>query len=142
MALRDLALPGGRTAPVRCLSVHFARGGGPGGQNVNKVATKVDLRLDLGGLVGILSEDEIARLRAQLAARIDADGWLFVIANEHREQLQNLAAALVRMERLLAGALHQARPRRATRPTAGSRRRRIESKRRVGEKKRARRELE
>ena len=142
MALRDLVLSGARTVPSRLLQVRFARGGGPGGQNVNKVATKVDLRLDLAGLEASLGADEVARIRAKLAARIDADGWLFVVAGEHREQRQNLEAALARMEALLRGALQRPKQRHATRPTAGSRRRRLEHKRHIGDKKRARRDLE
>jgi len=138
MALRDLVLPGGRIVPKHLLEARFSRGGGPGGQHVNKVATKVDLRVDLPGLLGILREDELALVREKLASRLDADGKLFVISNEHREQHDNLDAALSRVEALLRTALHRPKTRKKTRPTSGSRRRRLEDKKHRGDLKRDR----
>jgi ribosome-associated protein len=136
--VRDLVVPGGRRIPERCLSVQFARGGGPGGQNVNKVASKVDLRLDLTAAIEALGDADVARIRERLATRLDADGRLQVTSNEHRSQQQNLDAALRRMEMLLAAALKRDKVRRPTRPTSGSRIRRLTGKKLRGEIKRGR----
>lgn len=139
MALRDLFLGAGRVVPSRCLSAKFARSGGPGGQNVNKVASKVDLRLDLAAAEEFLGEARIARIRDKLASRLDADGHLQVVSEEHRTQARNLDEALDRMQRLLIEALQVPRRRRPTRPTRASQRRRLDAKRRRGEIKKGRR---
>lgn len=130
MALRDVEVTGTRVVPARLLSVRFARGGGPGGQHVNKVETKVDLRLDLDGLAALWGEDDVARLRDKLATRLDGDGRIQVVCAEGRSQSMNLDAALGRLQALLRGALVRPRKRRATRPTRGSVERRLQAKKR------------
>ena len=134
----DLVLRDGRVIPRECLHVGFARSGGPGGQNVNKTESKVDLRLDLDAATATLGEADIARIRSRLAPRLDADGRVCVIASEHRSQYQNLAAARERMADLIAAALRRQKRRIATKPTRGSKRRRLDGKRQHGEIKKGR----
>ena len=142
MPLSDLPLRDGRVLPKECLDVRFARGGGPGGQNVNKTETKVDLRLDLAAAAAVLGDDDVARIRELLAARLDAEGRLQVVSSEHRSQHDNLEAALARLQNLLATALVRRARRRRTRPTRSSQMRRVEGKRHRGEIKRGRQGLD
>jgi len=116
----------------------FSRSGGPGGQNVNKVNTKVTLRVRLDGLAG-LNEAEMNRLRETLANRITGDGELVVAADEERSQHTNLQRAYARMESMIVNAARLPRHRRPTKPSRAAREERLRSKRRMGEKKAARR---
>jgi ribosome-associated protein len=136
--LRDLEISSSLTIPARFLSVRYSRAGGPGGQHVNKVATRAEVRLGLDAASQVLSEEQIARIREVLQNRLDADGNLLVVSAVHRSQARNLEAALARMEQLIHAALQRRKKRRPTRPTAASRRRRLQEKRRRGEVKRRR----
>jgi len=128
----------GVVIPAHAMSMHAVRSGGPGGQNVNKVASKVELRVDLS-LVEGLSAAAMGRLRVLAAGRLDADGQLLVTSQKSRDQHANLEDARDKVGALVLRALHEPKRRRATRPTRGSVERRISEKKRHGAQKATRR---
>src|SRR6476661_9885846 len=121
----------------RELDERFVRASGPGGQNVNKVATAVELRFDVGA--SSLPAEVKQRLTALAGSRLTADGVLLIDSREHRTQAQNREAARARLVALLQHAARRPKTRRPTRPRAAAREKRIASKRQRGEIKAARR---
>ncbi|MCB9654466.1 MAG: aminoacyl-tRNA hydrolase [Deltaproteobacteria bacterium] len=125
------------SVPARDLSWEAVRSSGPGGQNVNKVSTKVVLRFDLEG-TSALREDVKVRLRISAAHRIDAEGFLVLSSQKTRSLAMNLALAREQLVELIQSALVRPRRRHATRPSRAANARRLNAKRRQGDKKRGR----
>jgi ribosome-associated protein len=123
----------------REIDERFVRASGPGGQNVNKVATAVELRFNVAA--SSLPQDVKERLRLLAGARMSADGVLLIDSREHRLQSRNREAARARLAALIEQALIQPRQRRATKPKAGAREKRLAGKKLRGEIKRDRRQL-
>ncbi len=121
--------------------ITFARSSGAGGQNVNKTSTKVFVHWSVGKSF-VLSEEEKNRVRTKLANRINNEDELVLASEEERSQLQNRESAIVRLQEMVNEALHVPKKRRATRPTLGSKIRRIESKKIRSQIKSARRNVE
>ena len=118
----------GILVPSAALEWRAVRSSGPGGQNVNKVASKVELRVDLGAVTG-LSAPARARLQALAAERLDAEGRLLVTSQRTRDQLRNLEDAREKAKKLVERALKLPRPRRITQPSPAAVERRLRKKR-------------
>ena len=118
----------GILVPEAALEWRAVRSSGPGGQNVNKVASKVELRVDLGAVTG-LSGPARARLQALAAGRLDAAGRLLVTSQRTRDQLRNLEDAREKAKKLVERAMKTPRPRRLTQPSPGAIERRLKRKR-------------
>jgi len=112
----------------------FSRSSGPGGQNVNKVNTKVTLRLRLSELNG-LSEAERERINSLLANKITGGGEIVITSDEERSQHINLERAYFRLEALIIAAARLPKKRKPTKPSKAAKEKRLEAKRRQGQKK-------
>ena len=120
------------------LTFTFERSPGPGGQNVNKVNTRVTLRFDVANSMSLTGAQR-ARVRKALATRVTADGVLRVVSSKERTQLGNRRAAGSRFIELMSGALHIPKRRRKTRVPTSARRARVDTKTQRGALKRSRR---
>lgn len=135
--MEPLLIRPGLVIPAADLVFEAVRASGPGGQNVNKVASKIDLRLDLDK-TAVLLPDTKERLRALYKNALDAEGRLCVTSQKTRDQGRNLEDARAKLRDMILAALVRPKKRRATRPTRGSVERRIGEKKARGEKKAAR----
>jgi ribosome-associated protein len=135
--VRDLVISPRLVIPGDELAMTFARSGGPGGQNVNKVASKVELRWNVRASTA-LRDDDRAWLLGRLSSRLTADGTLIVTSTATRDQLKNRDDAAGKLALIVRAALERPKLRHATRPTRASRRRRVADKRHRGEIKRSR----
>jgi ribosome-associated protein len=135
-----VALPStaGSEIPDHELAVSFVRASGPGGQNVNKVASAVQLRYDLEGS-GALSDEVKVRLRALSGRRLTAEGAVLILARNHRTQERNRREAEERLADLIRRALIAPKVRKATRPSRAAHERRLEHKAQQRRTKRLRR---
>jgi ribosome-associated protein len=125
--------------PEAELRFAFARSSGPGGQNVNKVETKVELRWDVRA-TGALDAGQRARLLARAGRRVTSEGELVLTSQRYRDRARNSADCRAKLEALLAAIAEPPRARRRTRPSRASIERRLRAKRARSETKRRRRE--
>lgn len=138
MSVDPIRVNRGLTIPAGELRFRFSRSGGPGGQNVNRRDTRVELMFDVAGSPS-LGPRQRARIMRKLSSRIDAEGRLRIVADDERTQGRNRALAADRLRDLLAEALRpDPPPRRKTRPSRSAKERRLEDKRVRSRRKRER----
>lgn len=123
--------------PATAVQVSVVRSSGPGGQNVNKVSSKVELHVDLAAVIG-LDAGAAARLAKLSARKLDAEGRLLVTSQRTRDRERNLEDACEKVRRILREALVKPVERKPTKPSRGAVRRRLEDKRKTAERKQAR----
>ncbi len=126
------------TVPDAAIESRAVRASGPGGQHVNKTASKIQMWIDLGRVAGFTPE-ELPRVREFLKSRLDADGRLLVMSQETRDQMRNREDCAAKAAQLIRAALVRPKVRRPTKPTRASKDRRVEAKRHRADRLRDRR---
>jgi ribosome-associated protein len=136
--VQDLVVTSHLTIPSGELSIQFARSGGSGGQNVNKVSSKVDLRWSVVASA-VLSDEDRAWLLQKLRSKLTSDGTLIVTSTLTRDQIKNREDAEGKLALIVRAALDRPKTRRPTKVSKGAKRRRVADKRKHAEKKQNRR---
>jgi ribosome-associated protein len=139
--VRDVAIDHRLVIPAAEVGLSFARAGGPGGQNVNKVSSKVELRwapAESAAVRALLREDDRTWLLHRLQSRLTGTGELIVTSAKTRDQAKNREDALLKLAAIVREAMERPRTRKPTRPTRSSRERRLQAKRHQGERKQGR----
>jgi ribosome-associated protein len=133
VAVPEIIINDRLVVPEAAIETKAVRSGGPGGQNVNKLATKIQMWIDLAQIRG-LEPDELPRIREFLKSRLDADGRLLVMSQETRDQARNRDDCAAKVVDLIRASLVRPKVRRRTKPTYASKQRRVEGKRRQADR--------
>jgi ribosome-associated protein len=125
--------------PPEELEWSYARSGGPGGQNVNKVASKAVLRWKAQGSTAAIPEPARLRMKSRYPARFTTEGDVVIQSQKYRDQERNREDCIAKLREMIESSLYEPTPRKATKPGKGAKRRRVADKRKLSEKKRGRR---
>jgi ribosome-associated protein len=137
MSVQNVVINAELQIPLAEITFRFSRSGGPGGQNVNRVESRVELLFDLANSPS-LSGEQRQTLLERLKTHLDQEGFLHIVSQTSRSQIKNREEAVAKLQALLQSALKLRKKRRPTRPSKASRERRLQEKKRRGEAKKSR----